>query len=95
MVLGTAVDLSVLPYPVLVIMRGQGVDVGRGGASPQPSGEAEPAPGRRARRSQPQDVGRGGASPQPSGEAEPIFSPPGKKCSCVLVCSGASMFDGY
>ena len=95
MVLGTAVDSNVLSYPVLVIMKEQGEVVGRGGACPQPSGEAEPALGHRARRSQPSAVGRGGAcprtsgeaesNPRGSGEAEPIFRRSGKKCSSVLV----------
>ena len=71
MVLGIAVDLSVLSYPVLVIMKEPGADVVRGGACLGTSGEAEPAPRRRARRSpalggrarqsQPLGVGRGGA----------------------------------
>ena len=83
MVLGTVVDLSVLSYPMLVIMKEQGADVGRGGALPsdvgrggaypQTSGEAEPAPRCRERWSQPPDVGRGGAYPQMSGEAEPAL----------------------
>ena len=95
MVLGIAVDLSVLSYPVLVIMKEQGADVGRGGACPGTSGEAKPALRCQARRSLPSDVGRGGASPQPSGEAESspwgsgevelIFRRSGKKCSSVLV----------
>ena len=59
MVLGTAVDLSVLSYPMLVIMKEQGADVGRGGASPKTSGEAEPALGGRARQSQPSGAERG------------------------------------
>ena len=29
------------------------------------------------------------------GEAEPTFDRMGKKCSCILVCSEASTFDGY
>ena len=60
MVLGIAVDLSVLSYPVLIIMKEQGAVVGRGGAYPGTSGEAEPASGEaepalghRARRSLP------------------------------------------
>ena len=57
MVLGTAVDSNVLFHHVLVIMKEQGAVVGRGGASPRPSGEAEPALSRWARRSQPSDVG--------------------------------------
>ena len=73
MALGTMVDLNVLSYPVLVIMKEQGEVVGQGGASPQPSGEAEPALSCWARRSQPSDVGRGGAGPRPSGEAEPAL----------------------
>ena len=73
MVLGTAFDLSVLSYPVLVIMKEQGANVGRGGACPRTSGEAEPALGRRARRSLPSAVGQGGASPRPSGEVEPAL----------------------
>ena len=44
MVLGTAVDPNVLSYLVLVIVKEQGAVVGRGGASPQPSGEAESSP---------------------------------------------------
>ena len=105
MVLGTAVDLSVLSYPMLVIMKEQGADVGRGGASPKTSGEAEPALSRRTRRSQcpdvgrggvqPSGVGRGGANPSGPGEAQPTFGCMGKKCSCVLACSEASAFDGY
>ena len=43
MVLGTTVDLNVLSYPVLVIMKEQGAIVGQGGARPRMSGEAEPA----------------------------------------------------
>ena len=43
MVIGTAVDSNVLSYLVLVIMKEQGAAVGRGGASPWGSGEAEPA----------------------------------------------------
>ena len=73
MVLGTTVDLSVQSYPVLVIMKEQGADVGRGGACPRPSGEAGPALGRRARQSQPSAVGRGGACPRTSGEAKPAL----------------------
>ena len=67
MVLGTMVDLSVLSYPMLVIMKEQGADVGRGGAlpsdvgrggaCPQTSGEAEPD----------QNIGRGGALPSDVG----------------------------
>ena len=49
MALDTAVDSNVLLYPVLVFMKDQGAVVGRGGASPQLSGEAEHALGRRAR----------------------------------------------
>ena len=60
MVFGTAVDSNVLSYPVLIIMKEQGAVIERGGASPRTSGEAEPALGRRARRSQPSGVGRGG-----------------------------------
>jgi len=60
MVLRIAVDLSVLSYPVLVLMKEKGVVVGRGRASPQPSGEVEPALSHRARQSLPLDVGRGG-----------------------------------
>ena len=76
MVLGTTVDLSVLSYPVLVIMKGQGVDIGRGGASPgaQTSSEAEPALSHRARQSLPSAVGRVRASSQLLGEAEPTLS---------------------
>ena len=48
MALDTAVDSNILSYPVLVFMKDQGVVVGRGGASPQSSGEAEPALGCRA-----------------------------------------------
>ena len=59
MVLGTAVDLNVLSYLMLVIMKEQGAVVGRGGASPQPSGEAELA----LMKEQGATVGRGGASP--------------------------------
>ena len=44
MVLGTAVDSNVLSYLVLVIMKEQDAVVGRGGASPLPSGEAESSP---------------------------------------------------
>ena len=60
MVLGMAVDSNVLSYPMLVSMKEQGAVVGRGGASPRGSGEAEPALGRRARWSQPLAIGRGG-----------------------------------
>ena len=51
MVLGTVVDSNVLSYPVLVFTKDQGVVIGRGGASPQSSGEVEPPLGRWARRS--------------------------------------------
>ena len=61
MVLGTAVDSSVLSYPMLIIMKEQGAVVGRGGASPQLSGKAELVLGRWARRSLPSDVEQGGA----------------------------------
>ena len=57
MVLGTTVDSNVLSYLVPVIMKEQGAVVGRGGASPQPSSEAEPALSHRARWSQPLAVG--------------------------------------
>ena len=67
MVLDIMVDSNVLSYPVLVFMKDQGAVVGRGGASPQSSGEVEPALGhrvrqslafsRRARRSPPSDIG--------------------------------------
>jgi len=57
MVLGTVVDSNVLLYPVLVFMKDQGAVVGKGGASPQSSGEAEPALGRWASQSPPSDVG--------------------------------------
>ena len=73
MFFGTAIDLSVLSYPVLIIMKEQGAVVGRGGASPRMSGEAEPALGRRARWSLPSDIGRGRACPETSGEAEPAL----------------------
>ena len=75
MVLGTADDSNVLSYPVLVIMKEQGVDIGQGRASPRTSGEAELAPDHWVRQSLPSDVGRGGASPraQTSGEAEPTL----------------------
>ena len=79
MVLGTTVDLSILSYPVLVIMKEQGADVGqggvcpqtsaRGGASPRTSGEVEPTLEHWARQSLPPDVGRGKANPRMSGEA--------------------------
>ena len=42
MVLDTAVDSNVMSYPVLVFTKDQGVVIGRGGASPEWSGEAEP-----------------------------------------------------
>ena len=71
MALGTVVDSNVLSYPVLVFMKEQGVVIGRGGASPQTSGEAVPTLSHRAWWRQPSDVGQGGASPQTSGEAEP------------------------
>ena len=51
MALSTMVDSNVMSYPMLVFMKEQGAVVGRGGACPQTSGEAEPALGRRARRS--------------------------------------------
>ena len=73
MVHGTAVDLSVLSYLVPIIMKEQGAVVGRGGASPGTSGEAEPVPGRRVRRSHSSDVERGGACPETSGKAEPAL----------------------
>ena len=44
MVLGTAVDLSVLSYPMLVITKEQGADVERGEVWPQTSDEAESSP---------------------------------------------------
>ena len=46
------------------ILNTRGVTIGRGEASPQTSGEVEPAP----------DIGRGRASPRTSGEAEPAPS---------------------
>ena len=63
MVLGAVFDLNVMWYPMLILMKARGVLVGRGGASPRPSGKAEPTIGRRARRSPPSVVGRGGAGP--------------------------------
>ena len=63
MTLGTVVDSNVLSYPVLVFMKEQGADVGRGGACPRTLGEAELALGRRARRSLPLDVGQGRVCP--------------------------------
>ena len=44
MVLDTVVDLSVMSYPMLIIMKEQGAVVGRGRASPKSSGETEPSP---------------------------------------------------
>ena len=73
MTLGTVVDSNVLSYPVLVFMKEQGADVGRGGACPRTLGEAELALGRRERRGLPSDVGRGGACPRTSGEAKPAL----------------------
>ena len=78
MVLGTAVDSNLLSYLMLVIMKEQGAVVGRGGASPQPSGEAELALRCRTRQSQPSAIGRGRASPQMSGEVEPALGPLGE-----------------
>ena len=69
--------------------------IGRGGASPLPSSEVEPALRCCSWQSLPSAIGRGEACPQTSGEVEPIFSLLGKKSSCVLVCLGASTFDGY
>ena len=63
MALDTAVDSNVLSYPVLVSMKVQGAVTRRGGASPQPSGEVEPALGDRVRRSQPLAIGRGRVLP--------------------------------
>ena len=63
MVLGTAFDLNVLSYLVLVIMKEQGVIVRRGRLCPS----------RRARRSLPSAVGRGGTCPRTSGVAEPAL----------------------
>jgi len=77
MVIGTAVDSNVLSYLVLAIMKEQGAVVGRGRASPLPSGEAEPALCHQARRS--------GASPQPSGEAEPAL---GRRARRSLALGG-------
>ena len=62
MVLGVVFDSNVISYPVLILMKEQGVLVGRGGVCPRPSSEAEVALGRRTRWSQPSGVGRGGAS---------------------------------
>ena len=76
MALGTAVDSNVLSYPVLVFMKEQGAVIGRSGACPQTSGEAELALVGQAERN---------LSPWGSGEAEPIFRRSGKKCSSVLV----------
>jgi hypothetical protein len=83
MVLDTVVDLSVLSYPMLIIMKKQGVDVVRGGAyprdvgqgraSPRMSGGAEPSLKCWARQSQPLDVGQGGAYPQTLGKANPAL----------------------
>ena len=56
MVLSTAVDSNVLLYPMLIIMKEQGAVIERGEAYPQPSGEAEPALRRWARRSLPSDI---------------------------------------
>ena len=70
MTLGTVVDSNVLSYPVLVFMKEQGADVGRGGACPRTLSEAVPASRHRARQSQPSAIGRGGASPWSSSEAE-------------------------
>ena len=82
MVLGTAVDSNVMSYPVLVIMKEQGIVIERGEACPQPSGEAKLALSYRVRWSQPSvirqggvqpsGVEQGGASPQLSGEARPV-----------------------
>ena len=44
MVLGIAVDLSVLSYLLLVIMKEQGAVVGQGEANHRTSGEAESSP---------------------------------------------------
>ena len=74
MVLGTVVDSNVLSYPVLVIMKEQDAVVGRGGASPQSSGKAEPTLRRRVGQNQPSDVERGGVGPLSLGKAEPGFS---------------------
>ena len=52
MVLSTVVDSNVLSHLVLIITKEQGAVIGRGGTSPQTSGEAEPALSRRARQSQ-------------------------------------------
>ena len=78
MALDIVVDSNVLSYPVLVFMKDQDAVVGRGGASPQSSGEVEPVLGRRSppfrrrvRRSYPLALGQGGARPRTSGEAEP------------------------
>ena len=73
MVLGTVVDLSVLSYLLLVIMKEWSAVVGRGGAHPQTSDEAEPALSHRARQSLSLDVGRGRARPRTPGEAEPAL----------------------
>jgi len=67
-VLGTVVDSNVLSYPMLVIMKEQGVVVGRGGASPRPLGKVEPVLSHRARWDLPSNVGRGGARPRGSGD---------------------------
>ena len=74
MTLGTVVDSNVLSYPVLVFMKEQGADVGRGGACPRTLGEAELALGRRERRGLPSDVGRGEACPPTSGKVELALS---------------------
>ena len=65
MVLGAAFDLNVMSYPVLIIMKAQGVLAGRGGAGPRTSGEADPS-----------HRGSGEVEPSPrgSGEAEPALS---------------------
>jgi len=70
MVLGTAVDLSVLSYPVPVIMKEQGAVTGRDRAYPRTLGGAELALSHQARQSQPSAIERGGVCPQTSGEAE-------------------------
>ena len=57
MALDIMVHSNVLSNPMLIFMKDQGVVVGRGGASPQSSGEAEPALGRWASQSPPSDVG--------------------------------------
>jgi len=85
---GTAFDSNVLSYPVLIIMKEQGIIGGQGGACPRPSCKTEPVLSRRARQDLPSDIGRGKACPQTSGEAEPALGGRARRSHPLAVGPG-------